>query len=174
MRPLIPTLAIVGTLAAVGAQLPSATGQPGEGAAPLFGVTIPPGYRAWRLIAVAREEGSLDDIRAVLGNDIAAAAAREERLPYPDGTVFARLAWSYHPLEESAEAFGRHQSFVSGHPRNGVQFMVKDSRRYAATDGWGYGHFDDGGPAGEAVHATCHACHQVVRSRDFVFNRYAR
>jgi len=51
--------------------------------------------------------------------------------------------------------------------------MVKDSGKYAATGGWGFAQFDDGKPAGEAVHNTCFACHQVVKARDFVFNRYA-
>ena len=142
-------------------------------AAPVYVTTIPPGYRDWRLISVAREEGALDDIRAVLGNDTAIRSYRQERLPFPEGTIIARLAWSYDPLEESSKAFGRPQSFVAGPPKNGVQFMVKDARKYASTGGWGFAHFDDGKPASEAVHNTCFACHQVVNSRDFVFNRYA-
>ena len=121
---------------------------------------------------MAREEGNLDDLRAILGNDTAVKAAREGTLPFPDGTIIARLAWSHHPLEESAKAFGRAQSFVAGRPKNGVQFMVKDSRRYAATGGWGFAHFDDGRPASETVHNTCFACHAIVSDRDLVFNRY--
>ena len=144
-----------------------------EEAAPIFVTTIPPGYRDWRLISVAREEGSLDDIRAIVGNDKAIKAYREGKLPFPDGTIIARLAWSYDPSEENNKVFGRPQSFVAGHPKNGVQFMVKDSRKYAATGGWGYGHFDDGKPAGEAVLNTCFACHAAVEARDFVFTRYA-
>jgi hypothetical protein len=58
-------------------------------------------------------------------------------------------------------------------PKNGVQFMVKDSRKYASTGGWGFAHFDDGKPASEAVHNTCFPCHGTVKARDFVFNRYA-
>ena len=140
---------------------------------PIFGVKIPSGYRDWRLISVAHEEGNLNDLRAILGNDVAIAASREGKLPFPDGTIIARLAWSYDPLEESSEAFGRPQSFVAGPPKNGVQFMVKDSRKYASTGGWGFGHFEGGKPANEAVHNTCFPCHQVAKSRDFVFNRYA-
>src|SRR5712691_6086320 len=63
--------------------------------------------------------------------------------------------------------------FVAGPPKNGVQFMVKDSRKYASTGGWGFAHFNDGKPADEAVHNTCFSCHQVAQSRDLVFNRYA-
>jgi hypothetical protein len=140
---------------------------------PVFGIKLPPGYRDWRLISVAHEEGNLNDLRAILGNDVAIKAAREGTLPYPDGTIIARLAWSHDPLAESEKAFGRHQSFVAGPPKNGVQFMVKDSTKYASTGGWGFAHFDDGKPASEAVHNTCFACHAVVKDRDFVFNRYA-
>ena len=122
---------------------------------------------------MAREEGDLDDLRAILGNDVAVEASRGGELPYPDGTVIARLAWSHDPLEESGEAFGRPQSFVAGPPKNGVQFMVKDSKKYASTGGWGFAHFDAGKPASEAVHDTCFACHAVAKDRDFVLNRHA-
>lgn len=160
-------------LVAAGALAP-ASGKADGDAAPIFGIALPQGYRDWRLIAVAREEGKLDDLRAILGNDIAIEAARRGQLPYPDGTIIARLAWSHDPLPESAAAFGRPQSFVAGPPKNGVQFMVKDSVKYTSTGGWGYAQFDDGKPAGEAVHAACYACHEIVAARDYVFNRYAR
>jgi hypothetical protein len=150
-----------------------ASGQTDGEAAPIFGVKIPPGYREWRLISVAHEEGKLDDLRAILGNDVAIEASRERKLPYPDGTIIARLAWRYDPLEESEKAFGRLQSFVAGPPKNGVQFMIKDGRKYASTGGWGFAQFDDGKPASEAVHNTCFSCHATVKARDFVFNRYA-
>jgi hypothetical protein len=140
---------------------------------PVFVTQIPPGYRDWRLISVAREEGSLDDIRAILGNDVAIKAYREGKLPFPDGAIIARIAWSYDPSEENNKVFGRPQSFVAGPPKNGVQFMVKDSRKYAATGGWGFAQFDDGKTADEAVLNTCFACHAAIKDRDLVFTRYA-
>ena len=149
------------------------TGHADEEAAPIFGVTIPPGYRDWRLISVAHEAGNLNDLRAILGNEVAIKASREGKLPFPDGTIIARLAWSYDPLAESEKAFGRLQSFVAGAPKNGVQFMVKDSKKYASTGGWGFAQFNDGKPADEAVHNTCFPCHEAIKARDFVFNRYA-
>ena len=142
-------------------------------ATPLFVKTIPTGYRDWRLISVAREEGNLNDIRAILGNDLAIRAYRGATFPFPDGTIIARLAWSHDASEENNKTFGRAQSFVAGAPKNGVQFMVKDSKKYASTGGWGYGHFDEGKSADEAVLNTCFACHQAVKERDFVFTRYA-
>jgi hypothetical protein len=141
--------------------------------APVFGARLPEGYRDWTLISVAREEGSLNDLRAILGNEVAVKASRAGTLPYPDGAILARLAWSHDPLPESEKAFGKAQSHVAGAPKNGVQFMIKDSRRYAATGGWAFAHFDQGAPASEAVHNTCFTCHQVAADRDLVFNRYA-
>ena len=140
---------------------------------PIFLTEIPAGYRDWRLISVAHEEGNLNDIRAILGNEVAIKAYRERTRPFPEGTIIARLAWSYVPSEENNKIFGRAQSFVAGPPTNGVQFMVKDSTKYASTGGWGFGHFNDGKPANEAVLKTCFLCHQAIETRDLVFNRYS-
>jgi hypothetical protein len=141
-------------------------------AAPIFGITIPTGYRDWKLISVAHEAGKLNDFRAVLGNDIAIKAYREGRLPFPDGTIIARLAWSYVPSEENNKVFGRAQSFVPGSATN-VQFMVKDSTKYAATGGWGFAQFKDGKPDPAADLKTCFPCHEPGKARDFVFTHYA-
>ena len=68
--------------------------------------------------------------------------------------------------------FGHAQSFVAGAPIN-VQFMVKDSKKYAATGGWGFAQFKDGKPADEAVHKTCVPCHVPDKASDFVFTHYS-
>jgi hypothetical protein len=91
-----------------------------------------PSARDWRPISVAYEEGNLNEVRAILGNDMAINANREGKQPFPDGTIIARLAWSYDPSDENNRAFGHVQSFVARSPIN-VQFMVKDSAKYAAT-----------------------------------------
>jgi hypothetical protein len=174
MRRIVFVLVALGALAGLVAALVPASGQSDGEAAPVFGIKEPPGYRDWGLISVAHEEGKLNDLRAILGNDVAIEAFRKGTLPYPDGTIIARLAWSYDPLEESVKAFGHPQSFVAGAAKNGVQFMVKDAAKYASTGGWGFAQFDDGKPASEAVHDTCFACHAIVKARDLVFNRYAR
>jgi hypothetical protein len=139
---------------------------------PVLAITIPSGYRDWKLISVAHEEGNLNDLRALLGNDIAIKAYREGTLPFSDGAVIARLAWSYVPSEENNKVFGRAQSFVAGSATN-VQFMVKDSRKHAATGGWGFAQFKDGKPADAALLKTCFPCHEPVKARDFVFTHYA-
>src|SRR5208337_4720014 len=137
MRRIVFVLVAVVALAGVVAYMALASGQADGDAAPIFGIKIPPGYRDWKLISVAHEEGNLNDLRALLGNDVAIKAYREGKLPFPDGTIIARLAWSYVPSEENNKVFGRSQSFVPG-PATNVQFMVKDSRKYTATGGWGF------------------------------------
>jgi len=165
-------LVAVVALTGVVVYMAHASGRSDGGADPVFGITIPPGYRDWKLISVAHEEGNLNDLRALLGNDVAIKAYREGKLPFPDGTIIARLAWSYIPSEENNKAFGRSQSFVAG-PATNVQFMVKDSKKYAATGGWGFAQFKDGKPADTALLRTCFPCHEPVKARDFVFTQYA-
>src|ERR1700685_1164281 len=172
MRAIAYLFGAVVALSAVVEYMAHATADADGQAAPIFGIKIPPGYRDWRLISVAHEEGNNNDLRALLGNDIAIKAYREGKLPFPDGTIIARLAWSYVPSEENNKVFGRAQSFVAGDATN-VQFMVKDSKKYVATGGWGFAQFKDGKPADEALLKTCFACHEPVKARDFVFTRYA-
>jgi hypothetical protein len=143
--------------------------------APFAGIKIFPGYRDWKLISVAHEEGNLNDIRAILGNDIAIKAFWNDRLPFPDGTVIARIAWKDVPSEENNKVSGRPQSFVAGPaPEWYLQFMVKDSKKYAATGGWGFARFNkDGKPATKTTLRPCFSCHQPFKAHDFVFTHYA-
>jgi hypothetical protein len=161
------TSIIVALLAAAGIlfqAFPAATAA--DIAAAPSGVTIPKGYRNWQLVAPSQRDDK-DEIRVVLGNSIAMKAFRANTLPFPDGTILAKLAWVRVPSTEFPK------TFVPGvAPR--IEFMVKDSKKYAATGGWGFGRFIDGKPADEQVHATCFPCHQAnVKDHDFVFTRYA-
>jgi Cytochrome P460 len=169
-------IVIVATLAGVASSTATTTRRAtDEAAAPIFVKTIPAGYRDWKVVSVAHEAGELNDIRAVLGNDIAIKAYRDGKLPFPEGAIVGRIAWGFVASDENNKAFGRDQSFVAGSPTNlYLQFMVKDSKKYAATGGWGYSSFDkDGKPTDEAAMKSCFPCHQKVTDRDFVFTRYA-
>jgi len=168
-------LVIVATLTGIGAFTASTSRRAmAQGDAPIFVKTIPPGYRDWKVVSVAHEAGELNDIRAVLGNDIAIKAYRDGKLPFPEGAIVGRIAWSYVASEENNKVFGRDQSFVAGSPTNTyLQFMVKDSKKYAATGGWGYSSFDkDGKPTDDAAMKSCFPCHQKVTDRDFIFTKY--
>jgi len=78
------------------------------------------------------------------------------------------------PSEENNKVFGQDQSFVPGNPTN-IQFMVKDTEKYATTGGWGVAQFQDGKPSGdETFMKTCFPCHNEIKARDLVFTRYAQ
>jgi len=134
---------------------------------PIYGVALPDGYRKWALVAPAQEAAPLNELRAVLGNDTAIKAYEAGSQPFPDGTVLVKLAWKHvqSPEFEPASIPGAATT---------VQVMVKDSQRYAATGGWGFGRFINGQPADAAQHQTCYACHQAkVQNHDLVFTRFA-
>jgi hypothetical protein len=134
---------------------------------PIYGVTIPDGYRKWQMIAPAEEAAPLDELRVVLGNPAAIKAIENSKLPYPDGTILVKLAYKRKQSPEFATAT------IPGPPTT-VQVMVKDSRRYASTGGWGFGRFVNGQPVDAAQHQTCFACHAAkVKDRDYVFTRFA-
>ncbi len=160
--------------------------------APIFLNDVPQGYRDWKLIAVSRlttsngsgpaakpdtpKSGS--QLRAELGNDIAIKAYREGKLPFPDGAIIVALHWDEVSSEKNNRVLAQGfpdagiQSFVPGSGLN-MQFMVKDSKKYAATGGWGFGDFTHGKPSDEKVMKTCFACHMPAKNHDFVFTRYA-
>jgi len=136
-------------------------------ASPIYGVTLPDGYRQWELIAPSLEGEPLNELRAVVGNPIAIQAYRTNTLPFPDGSILVKLAWKRTPSTEFEAAT------VPGTATT-VQVMVKDAKKYATTGGWGFGRFVDGQPVDEAQHRTCFACHQArVKNHDYVFTRYA-
>lgn len=169
---LLLAAALCATAVADGPAPPAAdpTGIPGAiapkpAASPLFGVTIPPGYRAWQIVAPSHRPDK-DEIRVILGNEIAMKAYRDGTLPFPDGSILAKLAW------KRVESAGFKEAFVPGAPQR-IEFMVKDAVRYAETGGWGFGRFVGGKPADEAQHATCFPCHKAnVLDHDFVFTRF--
>ncbi|MDR5780989.1 cytochrome P460 family protein [Caballeronia sp. LZ065] len=146
-----------------------------ESTSPVFGVALPPGYRDWQFISVAHEAGNNNDIRGILGNDIAMKALKEGKLPFPDGSIIVRLAYEYVASDRNNAIFGREQSFVAGAPTN-VQVEVKDSKRYASTGGWGYGQFENGkaNPSAKIIN-SCFACHaKLPAAADQVFTTYSK
>ena len=82
---------------------------------------------------------------------------------FPDGAV---LVFDLHDVLES-------KGNTTEGPRKKIEVMVKDSRRYPSTGGWGFERFvgDGQGPAlTDADRAKCFACHQGQRNNDSVFS----
>jgi hypothetical protein len=171
----------VAAVAGVVAYVVSASGQSDGEAAPIYGIKIPSGYRDWPLISIshlAGTGGNFKQVRAQLGNDIAIKAFREGKLPFPDGTIIAALHWNEVSSDENNKVLAIGfpgaglQSSIAGSAVN-VQFMIKDSKKYASTGGWGFADFTNGKPGSEALHNTCFSCHQPAKDGDYVFTHYA-
>jgi hypothetical protein len=147
-------------------------------------------YQSWQLIAPSQHDG--DDgcgtakqgcMKAILGNPAMIKAYRDgfpgNRKPVPDGAAMAKVEW----LKSSDEA-APYQITVPGEETE-VAFMVKDSKRFTGTDGWGYATFSfdaaatiytlKPGQGDPSFVQNCHACHTAGASRtDFVFTAFAR
>jgi len=178
MKRIVFLLFAVATLAGVVGYMAHASGQSDGDSSPIYGVKIPAGYRDWKLIAVDQLlfAGKGEQLRAQLGNDIAIKAYKEGTLPFPDGSIVAAIHWTRVPSESNDKVldgpFPGTQSFLVG-SRVNMQFMVKDSKKYAATAGWGFADFTGTKPGSEALHETCFPCHAPAKDHDYVFTRYA-
>jgi Cytochrome P460 len=171
-------LLAIATLAGVVAYIARASGQSEGDSSPIYGVKIPAGYRDWEVIAVDQllVPGKTDQLRAQFGNDIAIKAFKEGKVPFPDGSIIAAIHWTRVLSEDNnkvlAGEFPGAQSFLVG-SRVNVQFMVKDSKKYAATGGWGFADFKDGKAGSKELHETRFPCHEPAKDRDYVFTHYA-
>jgi hypothetical protein len=76
---------VCAAIAALGVSIlvPPSDGRAGEAASPIYGVTIPAGYRQWQAVAPSEEAGQLNEIRIIFGNAIAMKASSEGRGPSP-------------------------------------------------------------------------------------------
>lgn len=130
------------------------------------GIALPAGYKDWRVIAPSYRTDN-KTLRTILGNDIAINAARNGKTnPWPDGSVLAKLVWK----EKTHAAWPTAivpDAFVH------AEFMVKDSKKYAATGGWGFARWlgTDQKPYGKDATFVqeCFACHTPVKGNDWVF-----
>jgi Cytochrome P460 len=137
------------------------------------------GYEAWQTISVSRNERVVD---VILGNPAMINAYQAgfpgNGKPAPDGAKMAKVHWSPKPNEFFAEAT------VPDKLLN-VDFMVKDSKRFADSGGWGYAVFDYDAASGtfkpgaktgtppQGNDAKCgFACHTAAKTRDYVFTDY--
>ncbi len=130
----------------------------------LNGVPFSPDYKNWKTISTT-DRGDNHTMRAILGNDIAIHAIETKQIrPWPDGAIFAKVAWEKLVDDKGVVHPGR---FIQ------VELMVKDKTKYASTAGWGWGRWrgTDLKPYGKDPGFTneCVSCHQPVRDNDFVY-----
>jgi Cytochrome P460 len=139
------------------------------------------GYEAWQAISISRNEKV---VAMILGNpamiEAYQAGIPANGKPVPDGAKMAKVHWRPKPNQFFPDAT------VPGELVN-VDFMVKDSKRFADSGGWGYGVFDynaasdtftPGTTAGtppQGNDARCgFACHTRAKARDYVFTEYGK
>ena len=139
------------------------------------------GYEGWQAISMSRNETV---VAIILGNpamiDAYQAGIPANGQPVPDGAKMAKIHWTAKP-----NAFFK-EATVPGNLLN-VDFMAKDTKRFADSGGWGYGVFDydsasdtfkPGTTAGtppQGNDAKCgFACHTRVKARDYVFTEYGK
>jgi hypothetical protein len=145
------------------------------------------GYEAWQMIGPSQPDdgggcGSTPAgcIKTILGNPVM-IKAYSDGIPangasVPDGAVMAKIEWS--KKHTTPPPYG---ATVPGTLR-AVSFMVKDSSRFPGANGWGYATFNYDEASGvwtpfgdsPAFATKCHACHTIVKARDFVFTTYAQ
>jgi hypothetical protein len=148
------------------------------------------GYERWQLIAPSNPAdadgcGSSPPpgcIKAVIGNPAMIKAYQSgipgNGTPVPDGAAMAKLEW-----RKGADPESPYAATVPG-ALSGVSFMVKDSKRFSETDGWGYVTFeyepssDTFKPSTDdpsVARTSCHECHtRGAKKRDFVYTQYPK
>ena len=121
----------------------------------------------WKLVTV-RYRKDTEEMRWTFANDLAWKTLNSGSTNYPDGSVFAKIGIRTVPDSQ----------FVSSAVPMGArryQFMVKQTKKYADTDGWGYALFDINGKTYPENHKnvaqSCHACHKLVENRGYVFSQ---
>lgn len=127
-------------------------------------VSFDPSFESWKALSFT-DRGDNNTFRFVLGNGIAIQAAESGHIsPWPDGTRFAKVAWQQELGSDGVVYPGK---FVQ------VELMVRDSKKYASTDGWGWGRWRgiDLKPYGSDARFVneCTGCHQPVKGDDFVY-----
>src|SRR5665213_1336489 len=138
------------------------------------------GYEGWSVIAISENGGK---IAVIMGNPVMMDAFKEgvpgNGKPFPDGARMAKVHWT----PKKQQSYPR-QPMIPG-TQHDVDFMVKDSKKFADSGGWGYAEFEydaasdvfrpgnsnDEPP--QANDAKCgYACHTIVQTRDYVFTEY--
>jgi hypothetical protein len=145
------------------------------------------GYEGWQTIAVSQTEAT-NVLRVILGNPAMIEAFREggpgDGKPFPDGAMMAKIVWKQKEL--TTPPFSVSTPDTVPDTQEDVEFMVKDSKRFADSGGWGWGVFEydaaahtfrpgnlaDKPPQGNDAKCGL-ACHTIVKTKDYVFTAYA-
>lgn len=132
------------------------------------------GFEDWATVAVSQ---SGDLIEVIVGNPAIIDAYRSgipgNGKPFPDGAKMAKIHWNAKKSEEAPSPTTVPDTL------HDVDFMVRDSKRFSSTGGWGYAQFnyDNASEAfkPEGTGSDCgYACHTIVAKKDYVFTAYGK
>jgi hypothetical protein len=123
------------------------------------------GFSNWKAVSTT-ERFDNGTLRLILGNDVVIKAIREGHTnPWPDGAVFAKIAWDQLPDSSGTIYAGAYKQ---------VEFMIRDAQRYDTSFGWGFARWVGGlalhpyGKDGSFV-TECINCHRPVAKTDHTF-----
>ena len=158
----------------------------GAEADPVFENRDPCRIPRWTMIFIASVGDPVSDLRVKLGNDVAVKAFRDGTLPFRTGqslrgsptarsrqrkpTPPSSRRRTGGPLARTGDG-NFSKSFVAG-PQTNVQFIVKDSGKYASTGGWGFAQFPEGKPENKSVQSSAFLPQARARTADNVFTAY--
>ncbi|MFZ4928447.1 heme-binding domain-containing protein [Chryseobacterium sp. Mn2064] len=130
----------------------------------LNGISYIPDYKNWKPIS-STERFDNGTMRIIFGNDIAIKAAKEHKTnPWPDGAILAKVAW-----DQIIDSDGN----VTTGAFKQIEYMIKDSKKFASTKGWGWARFLSPKlePYGKTAEFTneCIRCHLPMNDNDYVF-----
>ena len=132
------------------------------------------GYEDWQVVAVSQSGGLIE---VIVGNPAMIGAYKAgipgNGRPFPDGARMAKIHWN---AKKSAEA---PEPTTVPDTLHDIDFMVKDSRRFANSGGWGYAQFNYRAAsdtfAPEGTGSDCgYTCHTIVKTKDYVFTAYPK
>lgn len=134
------------------------------------GIVFPADYADWKVISVSHRTDN-NTLRLIVGNEIAVKAARSGHTnPWPNGAILGKVVWKQGTDEHWPTAIVP-KEFVH------AEFMLKDTAKYAANDGWGYARWKGAEltPYGKDANFAqeCIACHTPVKGNDWVFTKPA-
>jgi Cytochrome P460 len=146
------------------------------------------GYEQWQVVGPSITEAA-NVIRVIVANPVMLTAYQEgvpgNGKPFPEGSKIVKLEWR--PKKITDPPFSASTPDIVPGDLAQVEFIVKDSKRFSDTHGWGYGMFDYDAASGTFAPATkaskppvnhdakCGAaCHELAASKDYIFTAYPK
>jgi hypothetical protein len=133
------------------------------------------GYESWQNVAPSVVD---EGIKSILANPVMIKAYREgipgNGKPFPDGSMIAKIEWQKKKNDESPYSVQ-----VPGALKS-VAFILKDTKRFPDSSGWGYAQFNYDAPSGtfkpfgkdSSFGMICYKCHTTVKDKDYIFTAY--